>query len=198
MITLLPLNRVIVAISVSYSCIIAIIIGIIAQHSDSVNLSNNVQIAIAGATGLNLALLLVIYFGWKWLWLKFPILNMVLFPNLNGTWSMKIHWEGSGSKGEVDASAVIKQDFMRISMEVTSPGSDSETLIAQPKKDPESGRPILYYVYRVVPKRLGGQSGEAYEGSAILRFSSSAVDALRGNYFTSQHTKGHFVLTRVR
>lgn len=198
MITLLPLNRVIVAVSVVYSCIVAILIGLVAAHSDSPNLWANVRIAIAGATALNIVLLLAIHFGWKWLWLRFPKLNMLLFPNLNGTWSMKIHWEGDGSNGAVDASAVIKQDFMRISMEVSSPGSDSETLIAQPKKDPESGRPILYYVYRVVPKRLGGKSNVPYEGAAILRFSSSEVDALSGNYFTSRHTKGHFVLTRIQ
>ena len=157
MITLLPLSRVIVAVSVVYSCIVAIVIGVVAENSDSPNLWNNIKIAIAGATALNIALLLAIHFGWKWIWLQFPSLNMLLFPNLNGTWSMKIHWVGDDREGEVDASAVIKQDFIRISMEVTSPGSDSETVIAQPKKEPESGRPILYYVYRVVPKRLGGQ-----------------------------------------
>lgn len=197
MITLLPLNRVVVVISVFYGVLIAIIVSIVAQNSAALHLYNNVKIAFAGATALNLVLLLVIHFGWKWLWLRFPILNTALFPNLNGTWSMKIHWVGDDRDGEVDASAVIKQDFMRISMEVTSPQSHSETLIAQPKKDPESGRPILYYVYRVVPKRVGAQSGEPYEGSAILRFSTSTFDSLSGNYFTSQHTTGHFVLTRV-
>jgi hypothetical protein len=198
MIALLPLNRIIVAVSVTYGCIVAIVVGVVAQYSDSLNLYSNVKIAIAGATALNLALLFAIHFAWKWLWLQFPKLNMMLFPNLNGTWNMKIHWQGNNNNGEVEASAVIKQDLMRLSMEVTSPGSDSETLIAQPKKDPESGRPILYYVYRVVPKQLGGQSGTPYEGAAILRFSSSAVDALSGNYFTSQNTKGHFVLTRIQ
>lgn len=109
---------------------------------------------------------------------------------------MKIHWVWGEREGTVDAIAIIKQDFTRISMEVTSPGSDSETLIAQPKKDPESGRPILYYVYRVVPRRMGVRSGLPYEGSAILRFSNSVSDALSGNYFTSQRTEGHFSLTR--
>lgn len=197
MITLLPLNRVIVAVAVFYGCVVALVVGYVAQHSEPGSLYANVRLAAAGATGLNLALLLMIHWGWKWLWSIFPALNTLFFPNLSGTWKMKIHWVRDDQEGEVDAVAIIKQDFTKISMEVASPGSSSQTLIAQPKKDPESGRPILYYVYRVIPKRVGVRSGPPYEGAAILHFSSSSADALSGNYFTSQRTQGHFTLTRT-
>jgi hypothetical protein len=46
-------------------------------------------------------------------------------------------------------------------MEVRSVKSDSQTLMAQPKKDQESGRPILYYVYLVTPKALGARPNPA-------------------------------------
>jgi hypothetical protein len=98
--------------------------------------------------------------------------------------------------GVVHASAVIKQDLLRISMEVSSRDSDSETLVAYPKRDPESGRPILYYVYRVVPKSIGPDPGHSYEGAAIIKLSNERVDQLSGNYFTSRQTNGYFHLIR--
>jgi hypothetical protein len=155
-----------------------------------------VKVALAGAAALNVVLLGMIYFTWKWIWAKFPILNTVLFPNLNGSWRMKIHWTGASGSGVVDADATIKQNFVRMSMEVMSERSDSETMMAHPKKDPESGKPILYYIYRVIPKQITADSGQPYHGAAILKFSNSGVDELRGNYFTSKQTKGYFSLAR--
>jgi SMODS-associating 2TM, beta-strand rich effector domain len=68
--------------------------------------------------------------------------------------------------------------------------------MAHPKRDPESGRPMLYYVYRVVPKNIDPDAGQAYEGSAILKLSNTGINELSGNYFTSRQTKGYFELTR--
>jgi hypothetical protein len=197
MISLLPLNRVIVGISVSYGAVIAVTVGLVANYSSIPNIYSNVKIALAGSTALSLALLLLFNIGWKWLWHKIPILNDILFPNLNGVWKMNIHYVVNDVPGKVEAKAVIKQDFVKLSMEVESLGSDSRTLIAQPKKDPESGRAFLYYVYQVEPKTISSKLNAPYTGSAILRYSSANVDTLRGNYFTSVGTHGHFVLTRV-
>lgn len=197
MITLLPLNRVIVAVAVFYGGLIAVIVGLVAQNSAPGNLYAKIKISLAGSTALSLSLLFIIHIGWKWLWARFPVLNTLLFPNLEGVWNMTIHYEWNGRPGEVTARALIKQDFVKISMEVESPGSNSRTLIAQPKKDPESGRPLLYYVYQVDPIRVGAQAGTPYIGSAILRYSGEAGETLSGNYFTSQSTHGHFVLTRI-
>lgn len=128
--------------------------------------------------------------------MKVPMLNTLLFPDLNGCWRMQIHWVGPDKSGTVTAKATIRQDFLRISMEVASDGSDSETLVVKPKKDPESGRPILYYVYRVVPKKLSNETGSSYEGAAILKFEAAQTHRLSGNYFTSRKTVGHFILQR--
>lgn len=197
MISLLPLHRVIVVVATVYACVIVLVLLLTLPLDVSPDVVTSIRLALAGGTILNLLLLAVFYFGWKWLWKKLPILGSWLFPDLNGNWKMTISWFGiPGEHGKVQAEAVIRQDFLRISMEVLSPGSESETLMAQPKKDPESGRPVLYYVYRVIPKRIGSESGSSYEGAAILKFSGAERDRLEGNYFTSRQTQGHFVLTR--
>jgi hypothetical protein len=59
----------------------------------------------------------------------------------------------------------VKQNFLKSSK------SDSQTLMAQPKKDPESGRPLLYYVY-LVTEGSGRKSGPAIfwrRNSQVLR-----------------------------
>jgi hypothetical protein len=195
MIGLIPLSRIISAIAVLYAALTIVIALLL--WGPSTTLLSSVKIAFAGATALNILLWVMLYFGWRWLWAKLPFLNMALFPDLNGHWRMKIHWTGTGSNGVVDASATIKQNMLRISMEVASPNSDSETLSAKPSKDSESGRPILYYIYRVVPKQIDVEAGHSYEGAAILKFSDSGIDSLKGNYFTSRQTKGYFELTRA-
>lgn len=196
MINLLPINRLIAAISVIYCATIAITIGFVADNSTPATIYKNISIAAAGSSALSVVLLFIFHIGWKWLWRRFPVLNTILFPNLDGTWDMSIHYTTDEKSGTVIAKAIIKQDFLKMSMEVESPGSDSKTLIAQPKKDPESGRPFLYYVYQVEPKRIGTKIDESYIGSATLRYSNEDMENLCGNYFTSAKTHGHFKLTK--
>lgn len=188
--------RVISIIAVSYS--LFVVLGLLMYLAITPELAtwSAIRIVFAGALVLDLALLAAVHFIWKWLWAKLPILNTFLFPDLNGRWKMIIHWVGPQADGTVSAIATIRQNFLHISMEVTSDGSDSETLMARPKKDPESGRPLLYYVYRVVPKQKNAEAGSSYEGAAILKFNSEQSHCLSGNYFTSRKTVGHFVLQR--
>jgi hypothetical protein len=196
MITVLPFVKVIVAIAACFGVFVAIFVALTWDFGDAATLGSSVRIALSGATILNLVLLFLVYVGWKSIWSTFPALNRWVFPNLNGEWKMTIHWQSAESSGVAFARVRIKQDLMRISMEVFSRDSDSETLIALPKRDPESGRPILYYVYRVVPKNIRFGVGGSYEGSAILKLSDTGHDRLGGNYFTSRQTLGHFELVR--
>lgn len=194
MISLLPIHRVLTIVATIYAATLLFIAGIRWQSSPS--LLDAASTAFAGATVLNAALLGIIYFAWERIWKVFPILNTILFPNLNGSWTMKINWVGADGSGIVDADVTIKQNFVRISMEVNSERSSSETMIAHPKKDPESGTPVLYYIYRVIPKQTDVSSGAPYQGAAILKFSGAGAGELRGNYFTSRPSKGHFIITR--
>ncbi len=155
MIGLLPIGRVVAFISVVYASLIAVVVALSWKFADSPTIWGSIGIAFSGATPIQVILIGWFYFGWRHLWRRIPKLNHLLFPDIGGEWKIEIYWQRQDEAGVVDAEATVRQDFLRASMEVRSLNSDSQTLIAQPKKDPESERPILYYVYLVTPKALG-------------------------------------------
>jgi hypothetical protein len=195
MISFLPLSKLIATIAILYAAIIAIIIWSIGSSSFSVG--DVVSIAFSGSAVISSVIMVFFYFGWKKIWLYFPSLNKILFPDLNGQWDMIIHWNWDGRSGTTNAKAYIQQNFLTMSMEMVSNESDSETLLAKPKKDPESGRPILYYVYRNIPKHINGVQKPPYEGAAILKLDHTDLNCLKGNYFTNSSSSGHYELVRT-
>lgn len=196
MITLLPVQRVIAIVAVVYATLFAITVLALAAIMEGPLDWNLVRWAAAGAMPLQIVLLLWIGHGWRLLWRLFPALNRLLFPDLNGHWRMTIHYQRAGQRGIVGAEAIIRQDFVRLSMEVSSLGSDSQTLSATPKRNPESGRPEVHYIYLVTPHAVDAVAAQPYSGAAILRLSPSGPLKLRGNYWTSAETVGHFELSR--
>ncbi len=197
MIGLLPIATIVSCVAVAYAVCIAMCVAIALQFGDaSWSAWTNVSIAISGASVLQLALMVWLCFGWRRLWRWFPALNDLLFPDIEGEWNVKIYWQGLQEDGDVDARAKIRQNFVRVSMEVASCSSDSQTLIAKPKRDPESGAPLLYYIFAVTPRSIGASPSSPYFGAAILKFPEGARGELRGNYWTSRQTTGHFQLSR--
>ena len=196
MIHLLPLSRVLAWLSVSYAAIIGIILSIIPG-----SFIENIAIAMGGSTILHLCLLFFFHYGWKKVWGWFPILERLVFPDLNGTWEITIDWLDSSNKGGIVlGTALIKVDFLKISLVVKSKDSDSVTLSVRPSKHSESGCPTLHYIYRVTPKFKKDDnipSLEEYNGAAILTLDKDCSDTLTGNYFTDRYTKGHFILKRT-
>jgi len=192
MINMLPLGPLIVGVSVAYTAMTLILYLILQNETDT--LIEQIIFSAKGAAGLNLLLFLFFTFGWRKLWEKLPILNKLIFPDLNGTWDMTINWEWDGNSGEANATAIIKQNFLSISMEVESDQSDSESLLAKAKKDPESGRPILYYIYRNTPKDA---KKPPYLGTAVLKLGLINPEALEGNYYTDRNSFGRYHLNKM-
>src|SRR4051794_23585527 len=118
----------------------------------------------------------------------------IAIPDLSGDWSMDIKWHRGDKSGQLTADAVIRQDATGISMEVYSSGSDSHTLFAQFGSG-AVGKSILYYIFEVEPKAIQSDADGPYKGAAILRFYSKH-DQLRGNYWTSQASRGRYSLVR--
>ena len=196
MIGLLSITRIITFVAIVYA-ILTVLCAELAWNlgESSWSIRYQIWIAVSGAAALQLVLTGWLYFGWRRLWRWFPALNHLVYPDMGGEWNIEIHWQDPKDSGVVGAKATIRQDFLRISMEVTSPSSDSQTLIAQPKRDPESGVPLLYYVYVVTPKSMGSSADSPYFGAAILRFSKADGGKLSGNYWTTKQTTGHFSLS---
>ena len=196
MINLLPIHKVISAIAVLYAAVACLILWCL--YDPSVSLWGALAVATGGSTVLSLGMFVLLKIYWQRLWDRFPRLNSLLFPNLNGTWEMEIHWSNNGEEGVAQATAVITQDFLKIAMDVDSKDSESQTLMAKPKKDPESGRPTLYYVYLTTPKENSKTSDKTpYKGAAILQIGIANINHLSGNYFTSRRTAGRYELSRA-
>ena len=194
MINLLPIGAIIRGVSVCYAVLVVIGLVLLRLAGQEPDVFNSVKLALAGALPLQLLILYAASAGWRTLWRLLPWLGRALFPDVNGEWDMTIHWRRDGDLGVVAAIANVKQDFWRMSMEVRSPGSDSQTLSIQPKRDAESGHPMLHYLYRVTPHAIGAANRPPYNGAAILRLDGD--QAMQGNYWTSSPSIGHFSLTR--
>ncbi|HDT3627360.1 TPA: hypothetical protein RG719_001316 [Morganella morganii subsp. morganii] len=196
MINLFPVGKVISIVSVIYAASCCLILWVI--YDENTTFVTALSIASGGLFLLNAILVSIFFFGWRKLWRFFPKLNHILFPDLNGTWDMVIHWEWEDKKGKSHAKATIRQSFLRIGMDVEADDSDSQTLVAKPKKDAETGRPVLYYVFLTTPKhKTGFDVQDPYKGTAILKLNLNDKEALNGNYFTSRKTIGHYELTRI-
>ncbi|HDS8576590.1 TPA: hypothetical protein QH731_001868 [Klebsiella variicola] len=196
MINLLPIGKVISFIAIIYAAICGLILW--GVYDENTTFFTAFSIATGGSFLLNTTLLLVFCFGWRNLWRVFPKLNDLLFPDLNGTWDMVIHWEWEDKKGTSRANATITQTFLKIGMDVEAEDSDSQTLVAKPKKDAETGRAALYYVFLTTPKHKANVDlQDPYNGTAILKLSLKDKRELKGNYFTSRKTVGHYELTRI-
>ncbi len=110
MLSLVSPLRVIKIVAVSYALLV--VLGLLLYMAFARELATwpAIKIALGGALALDLFLLLAVHFIWKWLWFKLPILNTLLFPNLNGRWRMQIHWVGPDAHGTVSATATIRQE----------------------------------------------------------------------------------------
>jgi hypothetical protein len=194
-IALLSWNRVVVMLAKLYAATVVLWL-LFTTHNGDLNLGS-VAAALRGGAVLDLAVLLAMHVWWRRVWRWFPVLNRVLFPDLNGTWNVEIRWCWGQRTGVAVARAHIKQDLAKLSMHLRSDKSESDTLVAIPKKDAESGLALLYYVYRNTPKFFPGSDAAPYEGTASLRIDHDRLDLLEGNYFTSAGTKGVLVMTKA-
>ena len=197
MIRILSIGRIVTLIAVVYAILVIVCSTIISQFGDGAwDAWGIIKFALSGAAVLEGMLMVWMYFGWRWLWRCVPALNRWVYPDIGGEWNITINWQGEGRQDVVEAKAIIRQDFLRMSMEVISDKSDSETLIAEPRKVQESGTPFLYYVYLVTPRLVDEEAGSPYFGAARLRFFDDKGEELSGNYWTSKRTSGHFRLSR--
>jgi hypothetical protein len=154
-------------------------------------------LAFTYATVLQGLLMFFCYVGWRKLWSRFPRLNYLLFPDLNGSWVANINWVRGTQSGMVTAIAEIRQDLLKMSIEVEARDSDSSTIAVVVRRDTESGRPLLHYIYEVTDHQVRPNAEHVYRGAASLRVDTLEPRYMRGNYFTARGSQGHFKFERV-
>ncbi len=169
--------------------------GIIVLFFSVLNREISVLSVIKYTAIFELVVIFILMFAWKWIWDILPVLNNWIFPNINGTWEVEIHWnwtqqDGIIKSGMKKGKVFIKQNFLTLSMELFTDESESETLVIQPKKNAESGRLNFYYIYRNTPKNNGSNKLLPHIGTAILKISPHTNTILEGNYFTDRNTQG--------
>lgn len=177
------------------AAIVAVLFGVlVALVAPKVGLDSPFTI-IRWAAGIELVLGVIAGFAWRFLWRWIPMLRK-FYPDLNGTWDVELHYQWKEKRGTVEATAHIEQSLTALSINMVSSLSDSNTLAVVAKKEPESGRPMLYYTYHNEPQQGTGGTQAPHKGTAILKLSLEDDSELKGNYFTDRETKGHFIFRR--
>lgn len=192
LINLLPITQLIAWIAGLYAAILVLISLLIGASGAA-----SFETALKGVAILNLVLLGIAIGGWRTVWRWIPKLNDWVFPDLNGKWTVDIHWSWGNKSGEKTATAFIKQSLLKVSIELSSDESESETLMVTPHKDAQSSRPGLYYIYRNVSTAGAAKKQDPHIGAAILKISQESHDVLRGNYFTDRSTNGQYTMRRA-
>ncbi|MCP4935792.1 MAG: hypothetical protein GY927_16690 [bacterium] len=192
MINLFPITKVISWVAGIYA-VAVVLISVLLGVSGVASL----ETAFKGVAVLNLVLLGLAIGGWRLVWRWLPKLNDWVFPDLNGKWMVEIHWNWGKNSGEKTATAFIKQSLLKVSIELSSDESESETLMVVPHKDGQSSRPGLYYIYRNVGVSGAAKKQDPHIGAAILKIGQESNDLLRGNYFTDRSTNGQYTMRRA-
>ncbi len=187
MLNLLPITKIVALVAASYGFLLLSLSPFLSPSD-----------AFRGAAVVDIALLVLLSFGWRWLWTKFPALNRWIYPDLNGHWLAEIHWVQGDKSGIAVGTARITQDFFRFGIDVDAPNSESNTIALVLKKDTETGKPLLHYIYEVREKHTRPGGDNVYRGAASLTFDALSDRQLSGNYFTSRSTAGRFQFSRVR
>ena len=184
------------AVAVVFCLAVVLGIYVVNAHFHELGIVRQISLVLSASTVLNILLAVLFNYGWRHLWRWFPALNDHLFPDWNGTWDVEIHWQWEGRAGTVSAQAEVKQSLLKLSINLQSERSDSETL-SVPKKHPESARPHLHYLYEARPTQGYQDDNPAHMGAAIFKPDLNNNDVLRGNYFTDRSSSGHYVMTRA-
>jgi hypothetical protein len=200
MLGLLPVLTIVRWVAAIYAVLSILIFGIvITLKGETLSIWAAAGFALSSSGVLQAALVGWFYYGWRQFWGWCPKLNKWLYPDIHGTWDMNIELGGIKHAGKViAATAIVRQDFLGISMDVIAPDSRSVTLAAIPKKDSQSTLPQLYYVFLVTTRPRPGEPSKTYKGAAILDLDHLGTGEVTGNYWTTQETSGHYRLYNRR
>lgn len=150
-----------------------------------------------GLVGLGFALNLV----WRRLWRRFPMLNRLIFPDLNGSWNgeHRSNWRDpeSGARAPPGpANLDIKLGVFDISVRLKTDKAQSYS--SRVSLEREKGTPIfrVWYSYAHRPRPEYRAQNPPHEGMAYLEYNTDQPDRLYCQYYTNRETSGELKLRR--
>jgi hypothetical protein len=141
--------------------------------------------------------------AWRWIWKKVPVLEKIIFPDLNGTWdcSIQTNWKDpktNVSPGPIDATVWIRQSLLTITVRQQTKESPSWSTRMFPYADVASDRYLLWFSYDNRPHANVASLSPDHEGVCWLEMSLNLDrNQLRGQYYTSRSTSGNMQLKRI-
>lgn len=140
---------------------------------------------------------------WRPVWRRFPALERLVFPDLNGTWKGQIcsTWiePDTGTRpGPISVTVSIRQSLFSTTLRLQSKGATSQSTWCRLEADRAAGIFRVLYLYDYRPKATVRGRMERHDGHARLELNIGAGrDRLVGDYFTDQKSSGDMELQRV-
>ncbi|WP_108671072.1 hypothetical protein [Peribacillus acanthi] len=120
----------------------------------------------------------------RWLWIPLSKIKILSTPYLNGDWESKIDSSFNFEKESIVSNLEIRQTWTKISFDLTTPFSNSESCDASIDIQPD-GRFKISYNYNNTPKSKAPKRMTAHSGTTHLTVSKNK-DSFTGFYYTSR------------
>lgn len=151
------------------------------------------------------------YSGWRIIWRKFPILNKLLFPDLNGIWlgSSDSNWpvirkmkDGALSEGGIteeelekvslqrnDMAVEIKASLFKVKVlgKLSATNGDSYSIISAMLKKEDAETVNLAYIYEQSIPDPKTTDQDMHIGAANLAWNTCSPNKLEGVYWTRRN-----------
>lgn len=125
---------------------------------------------------------------WLWSWRGFRKIGLIDFPDLRGRWTGELHSSFHEMKIPIAAALEIKQTATSIVVNLYTEQSQSTSIVATFKTDPD-GVDGLHYIYENKPAPASQeQNMHRHDGHAHLRYFPD-IRKLQGGYFTSRERR---------
>jgi hypothetical protein len=148
------------------------------------------------------ATLFIAEWSWRWFWKKIPLLQRLVFPDLNGVWkgnlvSTWIDPTTGQPKPPIPTEITIRQGLLSTSVSLKTGESYSYSTRAFLEPYRATRRYRISYNYCNAPKAALGHRSAPHDGSAYLELDLDGDENhLTGSYFTSRKTTGDLSVKR--
>ena len=138
---------------------------------------------------------------WRWIWRFFPVLNSLVFPDIEGSYEGElISTHGNGTVVK-DVKLFIKQTLLNLTIVLETPDLKSTSTIAQMKVNDSGIKTFgLFYLYNAIARNNLRLTQPSHIGGAELEIVLGKEIELIGRYFNdpARPTSGEMKFLRFK